>query len=189
LDLVLEWKNDEELCEKLAKQWKSHWIAVDINARDKTRKTALWYAVDGGHYETAKLLIDAGVDVNTYDLDDCTPLLIAVEKGYTEMAKWLIDAGADVNISRRIIRKVGTGFTFSDDIYYYNEGGNSALISAVENGRVNLTRWLVKAGADVSVKDKYGETALEIATSNKFYDIAEILEKAKGNTLQNTTTK
>jgi len=181
LDLVIEWKKkDHDLNNEYIKQWKNNWITTDINAKDKTGKTALLYAVKEGHYKTVKLLIDNGADVNASDNDENTPLIFAVDGRHTDIVKWLIDAGADVNAISRI--KYSSHYDRGTYQYsYFNSGGNSALISAVEIGSINITRWLIKAGADVDVRNSRGKTPLIIASENGFTTIAELLIKVDAN--------
>ncbi|KIY92912.1 hypothetical protein MNEG_15050 [Monoraphidium neglectum] len=44
-------------------------IDFDVNCRDRLMRTALHWAAEMGHHETAKTLLDFGVDVRT---SDCT---------------------------------------------------------------------------------------------------------------------
>jgi len=170
LDLVLEWKNDHDLSNEYIKQWNNNWISANINARDKTGKIALFYAIKEGYYDTVKLLIDTGADVNVRDTDEYTPLILAIEKHHADIAKWLIDAGADVNAVSR------TEFNSSS-----KSGGYSALIRAVEIGSESVTKWLIEAGADVNVRDSYGQTALIIASNKGLTKMVELLIKAGAN--------
>jgi len=50
---------------------------VDINQRKEGGMTALHYAVDRGHIEVVKLLLEHGADKLAKDDDDQTPLMIA----------------------------------------------------------------------------------------------------------------
>ena len=69
---------------------------ADVNAKDHTGSTPLYYAALYGHKEVAELLIAAGADVNVKNERPRgrTPLHWANNK---EIAELLIDAGADVN--------------------------------------------------------------------------------------------
>ena len=58
-----------------------------------------------------------------------------------------------------------------------NKKDESALIWAVKNGRVEVARVLVEAGADVDAKDKSGYSALEWARAKKKAEMVDILEK------------
>ena len=67
---------------------------ADINIEDKDGWTALIWASQCGHTETAKALIDAGADINIEDRQGWTALMWASHYGHTETVKLLIDAGA-----------------------------------------------------------------------------------------------
>ncbi len=68
---------------------------AEINATvEGSVLTALACAVERGHTETVRLLIDAGADFETKDKSGNTPLMIAKSKGYQEIVKLLADAGA-----------------------------------------------------------------------------------------------
>ena len=77
---------------------KKHLAAgVDVNYKDKEERTALDYAIDGGHKKIAKLLIAVGADVNAKDGNGWSPLLYAALGFHKEIAELLIAEGADVN--------------------------------------------------------------------------------------------
>ena len=63
---------------------------ADVNARDRTRDTALSNAALRDHPEIVKMLLDAGAMDN-----DALPN--AAANGHAEIVKLLLDAGADVN--------------------------------------------------------------------------------------------
>jgi ankyrin repeat protein len=68
---------------------------ADVNARDNSNFTPLFYARDAG---IAELLIKSGAEVNASDGTGYTPLHHAVRKGDKAVIKMLIENGADANI-------------------------------------------------------------------------------------------
>jgi len=59
---------------------------------------------------------------------------------------------------------------------------NERLIDASRNGRLEVIKLLIKAGADVNVKDKYEEyTPLIWASINNYLDIVKMLLEADAN--------
>jgi len=73
----------------------------------------------------------------------------------------LLDAGADINA------RVTESRTYTAKLNSYVQGrdqeGRTALMAAVENNRDRAVKRLLERGADVSVKDATGKTALDIA--------------------------
>jgi ankyrin repeat protein len=117
--------------------------------------TALMYAAQNGHLETAKLLIDKGADVNAKDYG-MTALMYAAQNGHLEIANLLIDEGADVNAQER-------------------DEGMTALMCAAQNGHLKTAKLLIYKGADVNAQDDDGMTALMYAAQNGHLEIAKLL--------------
>lgn len=131
---------------------------VDVNAKTKIGGTALTGAAMNGSVEIAKLLLDAGADVNvvtgparakvkngTVTNARFTPLILAAPYGPPALVKLLLDRGAKL-----------------DPV---DERGMTALQSAVasESDNVKTVRLLLAKGADVSFRNKQGESAQDWA--------------------------
>ena len=58
-----------------------------------------------------------------------------------------------------------------------DENGNSALITACQNGQGRLVKLLVRSGADPNIQNKRGNTALHFAVLFKFDVIADFMIK------------
>lgn len=56
--------------------------------------------------------------------------------------------------------------------------GNTALIIATEKGNVSLVKILINMGADTTITNNAGQTAEDIAKSNKATDILNVLKQA-----------
>lgn len=56
--------------------------------------SALWHALDNGHLETAKALLDEGMDINTLNTNDCPSLHLAVSTDRVDAVRFLIQNGA-----------------------------------------------------------------------------------------------
>ena len=74
---------------------------VDVNSKDKSGKTPLYWAAEYGRTNVVKLLLKAGADVNATvsdgPLKGYTPLHEAAYLGHKDTVKVLIKAEADVN--------------------------------------------------------------------------------------------
>jgi hypothetical protein len=93
---------------------------------------------------TAKHLLDEAVDPNFHRVygGPSSLLTLACMDGHLEMAKLLLEKGADINYADPFL-------------------GHTALFSAVLFHREQIVELLLSKGADLTVKDREGFTALE----------------------------
>ena len=145
---------------KVIKTLLSH--GADVKYRDFYGRTALHYACKNpDEKKTIAMLIKAGADINAKDDYGCTPLMFACGRYYSsaEAVKVLLRAGADVNAQ--------------------DNDGWTALFWAAANRELRgdeaaeIVDMLIFAGADVHIQDEseYGKTALDVAESEKVYNI------------------
>jgi ankyrin repeat protein len=57
--------------------------------------TALIYAVEAGHFDIVRMLLQAGADVNAASADGRTPLMHAFVTGNIDLIRLLLQQGAD----------------------------------------------------------------------------------------------
>ena len=135
--------------------------------REGIKFTALHGSLYVHDMELFKHLILHGANIHARDNFDGTPLhLAAAHQTNLEAANILIQRGADVN-----------AITF--------EGNTPLHIAAIRNNP-SMCEILPQKGANCHAKNRYGQTALDIAKSNGYQDAASALEKAMGNTPKNT---
>ena len=147
---------------------------VDIDARDESGYTALMHAAERGTAENIKVLLAAGADLNVRDMRGATALMSAAnsrsakelmmgriqndkidkliaarESETSKIAKLLIDSGVDINAQ--------------------NDFGWTAIFYAALNGTPATVSFLLDAGADASMKEKFGDkkTAWDFAQENE----------------------
>lgn len=129
---------------------------ADIDLRDSGQRTSLFWAIDQGHTEVAKLLIErkceAEAKIVTVDL---TLLMHAVSKNNKEVVKALVLRGIDLEVR--------------------NRHGNTALSKAADKGHTDVARVLIEGGAKVGVKDKNGWSPLFRAAYRGHVDTAQVL--------------
>ncbi|KGN40269.1 ankyrin [Knoellia aerolata DSM 18566] len=167
---------------------------ADIEARDEGRRTALLLAAASDRIEVARLLVAMGASPDALDDRHDTPWLVTGVTGSVPMLEALLPAGPDLTIRNRYggvsiipaserghvdyVRRVAqTGI----DIDHVNDLGWTALLEAVVLGDGGAThqevvRVLLAAGADRSIADKDGVTALEHARTRGYTAMAAILE-------------
>jgi len=131
---------------------------ADPNKRGSMKRTALQYATEKNHIETAKQLLSYGADIDAYDNGRLTPLIMTASRGHTELGLIFINKGADVNIQ--------------------HSQGWTALIDAVAHNDVNLAKALLKAGADKELKGKNGLRAIDYARQYEHKRMVKLLSNS-----------
>jgi ankyrin repeat protein len=167
---------------------------VPVDSRDKRNRTALLIATYHNAIDAAQYLIDANADVNAKDSLQDSPYLYAGAEGRLDILKMTIAAGADLSSTNRY---GGTALTPAAhhghiDVVHYllstpididqvNHLGWTALLEAVILGDGGATyqriiALLVDAGADRSIRDPEGLTALDNARKRGYSEIVKLLE-------------
>lgn len=164
--------------------------------RDNRKRTPLLLAVTQDHVDVARELVRAGADPDALDDRHDTPWLVTGVTGSVPMAKVILTADPDLSIENRFggladipaserghADYVEYVVTHTDiDIDHVNNLGWTALLEAVILGE-GTERWqrivqsLVDAGADVSIPDRDGVTALQHARNRGFDTIVRILQE------------
>ena len=131
-------------------------MGAAVNAPNDLGYTALHLAIQEGHTDIARLLIEKGADLNVKHSNGWTALHFAVQKGHKEIVVLLLSSGAykaDKN-----------------DINARNCIGETALHVAARLGREEIgdeiINLLIARGADVNAKDDIGYTAVKLAAEN-----------------------
>lgn len=123
-----------------------------------------------------KNLLELGADVNYRDCSDCTPLMKAMKSVYAyQKAKLLLKYGADVNV-QNYFGKTVLGYALDHgpdmvrlvlnhqaDIDHKDYYGMTALMWAIQKKYISDVLVLLAYGADVSLQNEQGQTALMLA--------------------------
>lgn len=131
-----------------------------VDSRDAAGQTPLMYAAESGQLEVVRYLISAGADVNATSnaLGLGTPLIYAASSDRTQVMQYLIDNGARVD-ARTPARQ------------------ETALMWAAGRGHVEAANLLIESGADTGLKNKDGQTALDIARETNREPVIELLSR------------
>jgi len=126
---------------------------ADPKPLDATGKSALVYAAARGFPRVVLRLLRAGVDANTRHDHSLTALMWAA--GHTN----------DVPVTEglatvRLLLEHDAGVNLVDD------RGRTALMIAAERGHAEVVAALLAAGADATVRDAEGKTALDLASDD-----------------------
>ncbi len=141
-------------------------LGANPSALDAQRYDVITIAAESNDLELLKIALDGGGNARAITSPyDGTALIAAAHRGHVEVVRALIAARAPLN--------------------HVNNLGWTALLEAVVlgNGGANHTAVvdaLVKAGADVTLPDRHGTTALGHARTRGYSQIARILENAGG---------
>lgn len=167
-----------------------------LEVRDARRRTPLLLAVTEDRLEVARLLVRLGADPDAIDDQQDTPWLVTGVTGSVPMARVLVAADPDLTLRNRFggvsvipaserghVDYVRWVVTHTDiDVDHVNDLGWTALLEAVVLGRgtepwQRIVRILLDAGADPSIPDGDGVTALEHARARGFDEIAALLSR------------
>lgn len=167
-----------------------------IETRDANRRTPLLLAVTSDHLEAARVLVPLGADPDALDDRHDTPWLVTGVTGSVAMLEILLPADPDLTIRNRFgglsvipaserghvdyVRRV---VRTTIDVNHVNDLGWTALLEAVILGDGSkryqqIVRILTDAGADPSIADNDGVTALEHARSKGQDGVAAILGRS-----------
>lgn len=158
---------------------------ANINYVDEYGDTALSQAAFQGHSETVKKLLS----YLTARYSKNRALLLASQAGHGDVIDILVEAKAEVNVYMegyhtplfqaigqnkmeafmRLLTAPGINLNQED-----KEGVIPVLLAAY-NGRLNMLELLILHGADVTVKNVKGKTALDMATMNKQQETVDYL--------------
>jgi ankyrin repeat protein len=168
---------------------------ADPDAADARGRTAVTAAAFGGHAGVVRELIDAGADVNLQDDERYNAVLSTGVTGDVEVLREVLRAKPDLTIRNKfggiaIIPACERGHvelvrelldTTDIDVNHVNDLGWTALLEAVilaDGGaaHVEIVRRLLERGADRSLADQDGVTAVEHARARGYTEMVAVLE-------------
>lgn len=140
----------------------------DVNAATRYGKTPLMFAAAQGHFAVVDQLLDAGADLRRKSCKGETAVSLALARGdKAVVARLEQDSMRMLKAARRgqvpaILRLVRKGISVSPGLLEEdaNDPPSIPLIAAASNGHATAVRTLFQHGADLSHRDKNGQTAL-----------------------------
>lgn len=169
---------------------------ADLNARDSNGRTPLHVASFAGQREAIKALVKHGADLNLLDKDRYDGVTIASVANDEETLRVLLAQGA----SAKLVTSRYDGTALIAAAHLGHEGVVKQLIAAgAPLNHVNNLHWtaaieavvlgdggprhqetlraLIKAGADLQLTDRQGNTPLQLAKSRGYGEMVQMLEK------------
>ncbi|OAD07377.1 hypothetical protein MUCCIDRAFT_134929, partial [Mucor lusitanicus CBS 277.49] len=141
--------------------------------KDKTKDYSLGLhgAAMNGNVGLVKFALDHGAPIDSV-VNGYMPLQLAcINENHIAVVQYLIDRGADVNAQRRWSKK------HSADKSQAVAGatGSTALHVACANGCTKIVDLLLRNGAKINVKDKYGSRPVDVAAAKHHVEIVKLL--------------
>jgi uncharacterized protein len=174
---------------------------VDINLKDKKGNSPIHLALSKDKEDIFNALLEKGADVNVAGMsgkvENQTVLYLAVVRGRENLVEKLLAKGANPNIAdsggATPLTEACVGANVKPNIVKMlldkganpnmpeNLSGAHSLIWIASNKdvssdkRIEVAKMLLAKGADKSLKDKKGRTALDWAKQSDNKDVAELL--------------
>jgi ankyrin repeat protein len=149
---------------------------ADINVQTLDLYTPLHFAIKYGHVNLAKYLIEQGADINLQTYKKEAAIHISIAKGLYSLSKLLIDKGADLTMSAEHGTPLHYAEMYGDlkiakhlikngsDINAFDDNKDTVLHNAIyKEYKLEFVRLFLKYGADINLKNKYGDMAIDIA--------------------------
>jgi CRP-like cAMP-binding protein len=165
---------------------------IDPDSADYDRRNALMVASMNGNAEAVALLLEQHANPNMTDVHGTTALYEACKGNHEECMKILLKFGGSLCLTEDAAATKLCQCVFDGDILMLSrlckaginpDSGDydrrRALHIAASEGNMAAIRVLVEFGADLSVKDRWNQTAEDEARNAKAAKILEYLETLK----------
>ncbi|KAG2212822.1 hypothetical protein INT46_008483 [Mucor plumbeus] len=138
--------------------------------KDKTKDYSLGLhgAAMNGNVGLVKFALDHGAHIDSV-VNGYMPLQLAcINENHIAVVQYLIDRGADVNAQRHHSADKSQAVAGAT--------GSTALHVACANGCTKIVDLLLRNGAKINVKDKYGSRPVDVAAAKHHVEIVKLLE-------------
>lgn len=168
-------------------------FGADVRSSDRKGNSAMMYAIEAGHPKVIKTLFKYSdlVAPCVPNNQGVTPLMAAIDNNQQEIIDVLLPVSKNLDfkdkygasvlhyaVAKSNPKLVETLIGMKGvDINLQDEDGTTALIEAVEVGSNSIVSFLLAKGANKTLKNKAGKTALQLAEETRKQDIISLLKK------------
>ncbi|KAF8639914.1 hypothetical protein AX17_001165 [Amanita inopinata Kibby_2008] len=158
------------------------WLVEDCGAmpdlEDREGETALHRAALNGHLSIVQFLLIHKVNIRAQDADGWTALHNACSKGYLDIVRCLCERGGPMSEMNDI-----------HVVDVRSRDGWTPLMNASSKGHLPVVLYLLnKQSADPLIRNKWGETAYDIAAAVFEVWICEVLQQAEADRWRDSQT-
>ncbi|KAI4459833.1 g9a isoform b [Holotrichia oblita] len=167
-------------------------VSMISTVTDNENVNVIHYCAKHGHLPAMHMLLVAGIELDLLDKDQNTPLMVAVLSFKNDIVKYLIKAGANISFkgtdgmtalhlaaewgnleSCELLVEAATNK--QEYINCADDGGWTALVWACEHNHLNIVKYLLRKGADPSLRDLKQNIALHWAAFSGCQENVELL--------------
>ena len=171
---------------------------ADVKTKDKNGKAAIVIATEKGYAEVLKLILENGADPNGkyFKNPKANLFVLSMHNSHFDAALVLLKSGAAADFNHKY-KEGKTALMVAiesknQDLVTYlifkkfnidatDDFGNTALIYAVKYDLFSVAKKLLELGADPTLRQVDGKTALDIAKSENKSSLVRILTEAEKN--------
>jgi hypothetical protein len=135
-------------------------LGANINAMTHAKTSAVGRALAFQNFEGVRALLELGFEMKSYSGGEA--LRSAAWAGELDMVRLFVEHGADIN------------FNGADQVFPYC---TTPVQMAASENHFEVVKYLVEQGADVTIRDKYGDRAFLEAKRNKNTEMMEYIKK------------
>ncbi|KAK6499947.1 hypothetical protein TWF481_010303 [Arthrobotrys musiformis] len=167
---------------------------VDLELEDDEGHTAVLFAVQNGHKDTVRLLVERGANLEARDSFDGAAIHAAVARGYRSIVQLLKEKGVNLEVADfrgRTPLLIAAQYGNESIVRLLMEGrvnleavdthGTTVLAVAAGRGYENIVVLLIEGGANVNGQNGAGKTALMAAAGGGYENIVSLLIKGGAN--------
>ncbi|XP_076087982.1 uncharacterized protein LOC143058366 [Mytilus galloprovincialis] len=148
---------------------------ADVSQCNKDEESPLYVACKGGHTDTVELLVQNNADVNQCEGYGESPLYTACKGGHTDTVELLLQNKADVsqcNTKGESPLHAVFSFDFISDSFL-----NKYFIAQFSKRIIETVKPLLAWKADVTLRNKNGQTPLDIVHASQCEELVNIFEE------------
>ena len=163
---------------------------ADFTTSDYDARTPLHVAASEGNVAVVEYLLKSGASVHARDRNNDTPLLCAIKSCQRDVVRSLIACGAHLQLSSLelgeelgSLARLGSKKRIScyklagASLNACNLSRQTPLHCAVETGQLKVVQFLLEHGVEMTKKDVFGRTPLDIAKVLNKVEITNLLQK------------